>query len=146
MDDLILRPFNHVISGRRECDNERLLSMEPCVRSQRSHQAGHDPGTARSAGQRITYWATGAPLPSASSLLAISSWCWSSSSRATSSAALYWTLILELMPRQGWGPIYTLSWEKILGIITNFYPHPIWCNLNWPPKAVQYIPTDSCES
>ena len=51
-----------VISGRWTDDNERLRAMEPRLRSKRSPpQAGIEPGTARSVGQRLTHYATGVP-------------------------------------------------------------------------------------
>ena len=50
--------FNNVsiISGQWENDNERLCSVKHCLRSKRFlPSAGLEPGTARSAGQRLTY-------------------------------------------------------------------------------------------
>ena len=51
-----------VISGRRVCNNERLLAVEPRLRLKRfPPSTGLELGTARSAGQRLTYSATAAP-------------------------------------------------------------------------------------
>ena len=65
MDDLwfyILFNSILVISGWRVGDNERLCAVELRLRLKRSSlQAELFPRTARSAGQRITHWATGAP-------------------------------------------------------------------------------------
>ena len=57
--------FNSIsaISGRSAVDNERLCAMAPRLWLKRSPpQAGLIPGTARSAGQRLTNWATGAAI------------------------------------------------------------------------------------
>ena len=64
MDDLLYILFNSVsvISGRWADDNERLCAMEPRLRLKRfPPQAGIEPGTARSVGQRFTHLGTGAP-------------------------------------------------------------------------------------
>ena len=50
---------NSVIIGRQEVDNEMLYAMEPRLRLERyPSPAGLEPGTASSAGQRLTYLAT----------------------------------------------------------------------------------------
>ena len=49
-----------VMSGQWLNSNDRLCAMEPCLQSERfPPQAGLEYGTARSVGQRLTYWATG---------------------------------------------------------------------------------------
>ena len=56
MDDAIVRPFLQFSdeSGRRVGNYERLCAMEPCLRLKRSPpHVEHEPGTARSAGQRL---------------------------------------------------------------------------------------------
>ena len=51
-----------VISGRWDADNKRLCAMEPSYWLERFPPlAGFEPGTARTAGQGFTYWATGLP-------------------------------------------------------------------------------------
>ena len=57
--------FNSIsdISGRSAVDNERLSAMAPRLLMKRSPpQVGLIPGTARSAGQRLTNWAIGAAI------------------------------------------------------------------------------------
>ena len=49
-----------VISEQWDGDNESLCAMEPSYRLESfPPAAGFEPGTARAAGQRFTYWATG---------------------------------------------------------------------------------------
>ena len=51
-----------VIWGQLPFYSERPCAMEPCLPLKRfPSQAGLEPGTVRSAGQHLTYWATGAP-------------------------------------------------------------------------------------
>ena len=53
-----------VISGRRKGENERLCAISPRFGLEIFQlQAGLEPGTAKSVGQRLTYWTTGAPDP-----------------------------------------------------------------------------------
>ena len=50
-------------SGRWDAGNERLCAMEPSHWLERFPPlAGFEPGTARTAGQGFTYWATGLPI------------------------------------------------------------------------------------
>ena len=52
-----------VISGREVDVNERLFAVESLLWLKRSSpQVGLKPMTARSVGQRLTHWATGAPV------------------------------------------------------------------------------------
>ena len=64
MDDLrfhILSNSISIISGRWTADNERLCAMEPRLRMKEfPPPAGLELETARSAGQHLTYLATGA--------------------------------------------------------------------------------------
>ena len=52
--------FHKVISGRGADENERLCAMKPRLRLRKFRRAGLEPGTARSVGQHLTHWATGA--------------------------------------------------------------------------------------
>ena len=51
-----------VILGQCEVDNERLCTMKLRLRLRRFRPSGDRSRSTRSAGQRLTHWATGAPI------------------------------------------------------------------------------------